>query len=199
MTFARKRNPSPPVERAQGDAQAGADQPGFEQSFQLYWTRICGVLTRMLGDAAEAEDLTLDVFYRLYSNPPAMETNLGGWLYRTATNLGLNALRARGRRQRYEEDAGAWALNSRQEWDPAVELEKSQERQRVRQILAQMKPRSAQLLLLRHSGFSYQEIAEALGIAPGTVGKLLERAEKDFEDRFTRDDRSAQIGQEGTR
>jgi RNA polymerase sigma-70 factor (ECF subfamily) len=47
-----------------------------------------------------------------------------------------------------------------------------------------MKPRAAQLLILRHSGLSYADIAAALGVAPGSVGTLLARAEKEFERRY---------------
>jgi RNA polymerase sigma-70 factor (ECF subfamily) len=41
------------------------------------------------------------------------------------------------------------------------------------------------LLVLRHSGLSYAEIAVALGLAPGSVGTLLARAETEFELRYT--------------
>jgi RNA polymerase sigma-70 factor (ECF subfamily) len=44
-----------------------------------------------------------------------------------------------------------------------------------------MRPREAQLLILRHSGLAYKEIAAALGVAPGSIGTLLARAEKEFE------------------
>ena len=37
------------------------------------------------------------------------------------------------------------------------------------------------MLILRHSGLSYKEIAATLGLAPGSVGALLARAEKEFE------------------
>jgi RNA polymerase sigma-70 factor (ECF subfamily) len=47
-----------------------------------------------------------------------------------------------------------------------------------------MKPRSAMLLLLRQSGLSYREIASALEIAPGSVGTLLARAEKEFRKKY---------------
>jgi RNA polymerase sigma-70 factor (ECF subfamily) len=47
-----------------------------------------------------------------------------------------------------------------------------------------MKPRKAELLILRHTGHSYAEIADILGIASGSVGTLLARAEKDFERRY---------------
>jgi DNA-directed RNA polymerase specialized sigma24 family protein len=59
-----------------------------------------------------------------------------------------------------------------------------QEREIVRTILAQMKPRTARLLILRHSGLSYTELAEALGIAPGSIGTLLARAEAEFAGRL---------------
>jgi RNA polymerase sigma-70 factor (ECF subfamily) len=47
-----------------------------------------------------------------------------------------------------------------------------------------MKPRSAKILVLRHSGLTYAEIAAAIKISPNSVGKLLSRAEKDFELRY---------------
>jgi RNA polymerase sigma-70 factor (ECF subfamily) len=105
-------------------------------------------------------------------------------LYRVATHLGLNALRARQRRQRYEGAAGMQALEVSASADPLAELEQAEERQRVRATLARMKPRLASLLILRYSGLSYGEIAAALGIAAGSVGTLLARAEADFERRY---------------
>ena len=56
------------------------------------------------------------------------------------------------------------------------------ERQRVRRVLSQMKSRSAKILVLRHTGLSYAEIAAAIRVSPNSVGKLLSRAEKEFED-----------------
>jgi RNA polymerase sigma-70 factor (ECF subfamily) len=105
-------------------------------------------------------------------------------LHRVATNVGLNALRARERRRRYEEIAATLKLQRSSPVDPAVEVERKESQQRVRYVLAQMKPRSAKILLLRHTGLSYAEIAAALNIASGSVGTLLNRAEKDFARRY---------------
>jgi RNA polymerase sigma-70 factor (ECF subfamily) len=167
---------------------ADTAEQAFEAAFQENWRRVVGVLSQLVGDGGEAEDLALETFWRLHDNPPPQATpdSLRGWLYRVATNLGLNALRARQRRQRYETHAGALDLQERPVDDPAQEVERRQERERVRQALAGLKPRSAQLLLLRHSGFSYAEMAAALGLAPGSVGTLLARAEVEFEDRYRR-------------
>src|SRR5512135_2494219 len=67
----------------------------FEEAFEQYWAPICRLLTRMVGDPAEAEDLTLEAMYRLYQRRPDAEpdSNVGGWLYRVATNLGLHSIR----------------------------------------------------------------------------------------------------------
>ena len=56
--------------------------------------------------------------------------------------------------------------------------------ERVRLVLAALKPRDAQMLLLRSNGLSYREVAESLGIAATSVGTLLARAEAEFERRY---------------
>jgi RNA polymerase sigma-70 factor (ECF subfamily) len=156
-------------------------QAAFEDLFLQHWDRVYGVLFRLTGDRAEAEDLALETFLRLWQRPPAQDQTLAGWLYRVATNLGYNALRSAGRRSRRELDAGLEALaESAGSPNPAKEAERSEDRLRVQQILQQMQARQAQLLILRHSGLSYQEIAETLNISPASVGTLLVRAEKEF-------------------
>jgi len=184
MSFSRRKSAS----RQQGDSppagQAGID---FEAVFQQHWEPVCAVIYRMVGDWAEAEDLALEVFLQLHTHPPAQAgSQLGGWLYRVATNRGLNALRSQGRRSRYEAEAAIQDAAQRPTDDPAGTLEREQERRQVQAVLAAMKPRAAQLLILRQAGQSYAEIAQALSLAPGSVGKLLARAEADFARRYRR-------------
>lgn len=173
--------------------QAGGEpaQPAegwFEAVFQGHWNRVNSVLLRIVGDSAEAEDLALQAFWQLHQRPPdfASQQQLSGWLYRVATNLGLNALRARSRRQRYEEEAARMASQMASGDDPSAALEQAQDRQRVRAVLARMHPRSARLLILRHSGLSYAEIAATLELAPASVGTFLIRAEREFEELYTK-------------
>lgn len=155
----------------------------FETAFREYWSRIYGVLFRMVGDHADAEDLALETFWQLYNRPPRDRQNLGGWLYRVATNLGLNALRANKRRRRYEEEAGHIDLHSAT-YDPAFEIERIEERQRVQLVLKLIKPRSVRLLVLRHSGLSYAELAVTLKLPVASIGRLLVRAEAEFAKRY---------------
>lgn len=161
--------------------QESGQEDVFEAAFAENWDWVCGVLLHLVGDPDEAEDLALEVFYRLHERPPGDWQTLRSWLHRVATNVGLNALRARKRRKYYEETAGKIHLRQSTFLDPAAEVERREEQQLVREVLAHMKPRAAQLLILRHTGLSYAEIAAALNIAPGSVGTMLARAEKKFE------------------
>ena len=154
-------------------------------AFETYWAKVCGTLYRLVGDWDEAEDLALEVFWRLHVRPPRERTKLSSWLYRVATNVGLNALRSRKRRRQYEEAAEAFKLQQAAPLDPESEVERREACRQVRHVLAQMRPRAARLLILRHSGLSYAEVAAVLGVAPGSVGTLLARAEKEFERRFS--------------
>jgi RNA polymerase sigma-70 factor, ECF subfamily len=146
----------------------------FEQLFFTHWVRIYTVVYRLTGDPDEAEDLALETFWRFWQRPPR-DGSTAGWLYRVAANLGYNALRSSHRRRTYEQRAV-----EDHSTDPAEEAEASEKRARVRRVLASLPERQARLLVLRHSGLSYQEIAAALGIPASSVGALLVRAEQNF-------------------
>ncbi len=170
-----------------GLADGNGPDDAFERVFLAMWPRIHATLTRLVGDSDEAEDLALEAFWRLYRRPPQDRgSGVGGWLHRVAMNLGFNALRARRRRQGYETTGGqAWADEAEAVAPEAVAADRDQAN-RVRAALAALPERDGQLLMLRHSGYSYQEIADALKVAPGSVGTLLVRAEAAFEAQWRR-------------
>ena len=81
----------------------------------------------------------------------------------------------------YAERARRFAASVR---DLAEILAQEEERRLVRMALAKMNERQSQLLILRHSGLSYKEIAKTLELAPTSIGPLLLRAEREFEKQF---------------
>jgi len=159
-----------------------------ESLFRAHYARIAGMLARLTGDRGQAEEIAADVFQKLAERPALLEggDDLTAWMYRVATNAGFDALRANARRRKREEAAGALGIGSlNNSPDHALdEMLRQERRARVRAVLGAMKPREAQLLLLRSSGLAYREVAQALGIHPGSVGTLLARAEAEFERRF---------------
>jgi len=72
----------------------------FETLFQSYYPLVYRRLYYLLGERAAAEDLTQEVFLKLYHQPPRERSNLGGWLLRVAANLAYNRLRGEERRCR---------------------------------------------------------------------------------------------------
>ncbi len=160
--------------------------PTFEALFLEHWARVYRLLCRLVGDPAEAEDLALETFVRLYQQDPMRQPdfNTGGWLHRVATNLGLHSIRGWKRRERYELDAGRYALEENEHESPAEVLARKEERRLARQVLAEMNERQSRLLIMRHAGLSYREIAETLELSPTSIGPLLVRAEREFEKRY---------------
>jgi RNA polymerase sigma-70 factor, ECF subfamily len=169
-------------------AGEGRGMDAFERVFEEHWASIYRLLRRMVGDPAEAEDLALETMYRLYQQGPGLraESNIGGWLYRVATNLGLHSIRSFRRRERYETAGGTGALAEASEDRPQEIAAGEEERRMARQALAEMDNRQSELLVMRYSGMSYKDIAEALHLSATSIGPLLVRAEREFERRYRR-------------
>ena len=178
-----KAHKAGPLDSRTSPIEAPLSSPAFEDLFLEHWSSVYRLLVRMIGDPAEAEDLALETFLRLYQHPPRTGAgdNLGGWLYRVATNLGLHSIRSYKHREQYEISAGKNALENAPEFRPAQIVESNENQRMTILALSRMNPRRAELLVLRYSGMSYKDIAGALGLSPTSIGPLLLRAEREFE------------------
>src|SRR5579862_6411617 len=74
----------------------------FEAVFHLHYDRIAHAIARIVGDPSRAEELAMETFWKFWRTPQAHGEKAGGWLYRTAINLGLYELRRRARHARWE-------------------------------------------------------------------------------------------------
>ena len=156
----------------------------FRGVFLRHYSRIVAILIRLIGDRSHAEEMANDAFWRLYHQPALqVDGNVGGWLYRTATNLGIDALRASSRRRQYEEAAGG-SRDKGKSSSPLEDLLREEKCHRVRAVLSSIKPVQAQLLILRSSGLSYKELADALNVKMSSIGTMLNRAEEEFRNRY---------------
>jgi RNA polymerase sigma-70 factor (ECF subfamily) len=173
----------------QGGAHAaGKDRTAVavELLFREHYARIVGMLARLTGDRAHSEEIASDVFHKLSQRPVLLHgaDDPTAWIYRVATNAGFDALRTNSRRRKREEAAGRDGIHAAPAPDALDALLTEERRVRVREVLGGLKPRDAQLLLLRASGLAYREVAATLGIEPASVGTMLARAEAEFERKF---------------
>ena len=155
------------------------DRRAFEALFARYTPRVLTFLTRLVRDRARAEELTQDVFVRIYNAADRYEpkARFSTWIFGIAHNLGLNEL-ARAHR-RYEQSDGP--LEELASPDPAPgadeKLEAEQLRVRLERALAKLPERQRAALLLRsEQGLGYDEIAQTLDASVSSVKSLIHRA-----------------------
>jgi RNA polymerase sigma factor (sigma-70 family) len=162
----------------------------FEAIFREHYTRIVRVIRRVLQRDSEAEEVCAEVFLRLYRTGPGVAADglVGAWLYRTATRASIDVLRANRRRGAEIEDEGAMQSEDPAE-GPLTLLLRQERIAAVREVLAKLKVKKAQLLLLRHNGLTYQEIAQAMRMDVHSVGTRLARAEAEFSALYQRHQR----------
>ena len=173
--------------RKHGPLVASTQDESFEAVFTRYYPLIYQLAYRCTGQSDEADDITQEAFLRFYRMPPhaTTEGERRAWLCRVATNLSLNALRARQRRTHHEERAGVQAPPQDSDRDmPEQHALEREQAALVRSVLAELPERQQTYLLLRSVGLSYAEIAQATGVAPASVGSLLARAEREFRRRY---------------
>lgn len=166
----------------------------FEAIFREHYPRIVRVVRRVLQRDSEAEEVCADVFLRLYSKGPEVAAGglVGGWLYRTATRASIDALRANQRRGIEEQLEGNEFVSVDRDGDgPLAGLLRQEHIAEIRGVLAKLKLDRAQLLLLRHSGLSYREIAEAMQLSFNSIGTNLARAEAEFSVLYERQQRQS--------
>jgi RNA polymerase sigma-70 factor (ECF subfamily) len=132
---------------------------------------------RLTADTDLAEDVAQETFIRLLDRKPEeVGRGLRSWMFRVATNLVRDGARQETNRSRI--------LAGMPPGDPTPSPEGRVEREEkvreVREALNRLPPRDREILLLREEGFSYQEIAQVVGVAPTSVGTLLARSLKRF-------------------
>ncbi len=136
-------------------------------------------LDRLSGDPDLASDLTQEAFVKLYERG-TMPDAPKAWLAAVATNLLRDSQRTTHRREGLLARDGSWTVIESPDALPDATLEADETRAQVRAALATLAPRDRQLLLLRHEGYSYRELARAVDIAEASVGTLLVRAGRAF-------------------
>lgn len=172
-----------------GDAMSlrtGAD--AFETLFLAEYPRVRAIAARTGLDAAEAEDVSQEVFAQFYGRHPADASYAAAWVRRAAAHLALNAIRTRRRRFAREEREAVAAKPlyeaSTASSNPQSRLEEEERRRAVRLVMARLPRRHAAVLALRYAGMSYAEVAAALGVPASHVGSMLRRAELAFKKEF---------------
>lgn len=169
------RDQSSPSASATNDVFAAArgDRQAFERLYRAHVDRVYSLCTRMVGDRGAAEEITQDVFVRVWQKLPSFrgDSAFSTWVHRVAVNVVLSQRKAGGQvaARSVADDDAVHAVPSR---PVAVG-----DRMDLDAAIAEL-PRGARTVFVLHDveGFTHEEIGEQLGITPGGSKAQLHRA-----------------------
>jgi RNA polymerase sigma-70 factor (ECF subfamily) len=148
----------------------------LESVFRAHHAGVLKAAYRITGSIADAEDATQAVFLRLARGgiDRSRIANLESYLYRAAVNAALDVIRARDNR---EDLAIENALQSSPHLSPERAQSSLEIRDWLRQALAKLHPRAAEMFALRYlEGFDNREIARLMNTSQAVVAVTLHRA-----------------------
>lgn len=163
-------------------AAAGAKETiGFEEAFTLHHRTVFRAARSVVQDAGLAEDVTQEVFIRLYKHIdtlPNLEM-LRPWLIRVALNVAKNTLRGNIRANTRDENYVKETVDN-SIFSVESEYEQKSEVSEINRALSKVKEPLRSCLVLKQQGLSYREIAESLSLNETSIGTYVARARAEF-------------------
>jgi len=152
------------------------DHAGISALFTQHHERVFRVARRITGSPSDAEDVVQTVFLRIMrrEEAPLRDEDAASYLHRAATNAALDLLRRR-KAARSESIDQADRIRDHVPGPEALH-EGSEIRERLREALAELNPRAAEIFVLRYfDGYGNREIARLLNTSWSTVAVTLHR------------------------
>ena len=162
------------------------DHAAFHELVGRHKKKIYFLAYDITGDHHEAEDISQEVFIKMYRSLKAFrrDAKMSSWLYQITVNASIDSLRKKSSRQATpisEFDRlsiqESLAASGAYAFDPLRSTESSQIQNHISQALKKISPKERTIFVMRHyNDLKLNEIAEVLGITIGTVKSLLFRA-----------------------
>ena len=170
---------------------ARGDLAAFEQLIETHQMRLVGMITKMLGNDTDSEDIAQQVFIRLWKSagryrPTAKFTT---WLFKIARNLVFNELRRRNRHPAIaldqEEEGHHFQAPDRGAVAPDAALLDGEMQKAIQQAIDSLPEiQRLAIILRRYEGMPYEEIAEVLKTSVPAVKSILFRARTELREKL---------------
>ena len=174
------------------------DAAAFTELMERYKNRLLTVLEHLVGNHEQAEDLSQEVFLRVFRARDRYEpgAKFSTWLFTIANNVASNALRSRSRRREVGVPEGNGSDSAPLQLDqlakaasgamPTRALDRAEQAHMVRQAVAALSERQRMALLLaKFEGMSYQDIAQTMDLSVQAIKSLLSRARVNLKEILT--------------
>lgn len=162
----------------------------FEAAVDRLQRKICTLAAYMLGDRAEADDVTQEVLIKMWSHWKRLEReSLQAWALRVTRNACIDRLRTRSRRRRHEAARTAEGFLERAPDaapGPAAVVEGIDLGRRLAaELTALAEPYRSIVILREVEGLKYREIAAAMEMPLGTIKVYLHRGRQQLRRRLS--------------
>lgn len=155
-------------------------EDNFKDTYEKYYNTVLKRISYFTGDRYVAEDLTQEIFIKLYNSPPD-HGNVAAWLNKVSANISYNYIRDK----KIHEGKSEEIYN---DLDKVISIEdiaiSNCEVHLTKKALNKLLPRDRMCLLLKFSGYKYSEIAEVIGVDKNSVGTIISRAQVKFKEAF---------------
>ncbi|MCX8161283.1 MAG: RNA polymerase sigma factor [Candidatus Saccharicenans sp.] len=158
-----------------GRSQSGSLE-AFEQLYNLFKNKVYGLAFNLTRDHQTAEDLTQDIFMKIFSSIRAVDRPelFSAWVYRVALNACYSHLR---REKVYDQKLEMMAPEDEEQADSAFDSHHDDLTRAVNEAVAGLPERLRTVFLLHEvEGLTHEEIAETLGCQVGTSKSQLFKA-----------------------
>lgn len=171
------------------------DMEAFRELVEVHQSRVIGTVCKMLGDDTDSEDLSQQVFIRVWKSadryqPTAKFTT---WLFKITRNLVFNELRRRKRHPGFSMDAELEPGEAPRELEdvhapsPSTELLEDELQTAIQKAIdALPETQRMAVILRRYEELSYQEIGDILGLSVSAVKSVLFRARAELKDHLSK-------------
>ena len=169
------------------------DAAAFEELVLRYQARLISVLEHLVYSKDQAEDLTQEVFLRVYRSRKRYEpgAKFSTWLFTIANNVASNARRSWSRRKEVNVDArasGPMGINPMEQMAleasglmPARQIDKAEMAEIVDTAVQSLSERQRMAVLLsKFEGMSYADIGAVMELSPQAIKSLLSRARQNL-------------------
>jgi RNA polymerase sigma-70 factor, ECF subfamily len=164
-----------PEEELVSQARAGSHS-AFEALYRTHLGNVYGICMRILTDRSRAEEVTQKIFIHAWMKLQSFrgDSRFSSWLYRLSVNMILDELKLVGWKNDPEIRNEQTKLTNAPSFEPAHNL-----RLDLNNAIDSL-PRQARIIFVMHdiAGFTHEEIAEAMKLAPGTCKAQLSRARR---------------------
>lgn len=182
------------------EAACGGDKEAFGELFRALYGRVHRTVWGMVGDEAEAHDVAQEAWIKAWEKRGAynFQSLYSTWVHRIAVNCALDALRRRKRffkfvtrdkgRETRDEGSGTSIEGQSLVPSPASLVQQKELGQRIQGAVSRLPEEQRTVLVLReYEGYSYAEIADILGIKPGTVMSRLHHARQKLQNSLSKE------------